>query len=235
LENLTSDIVNYHNQLNYGNLVDKAYNILEELAVTLQLKPGSIWSEIELSKIIDIGRTPTREAVKKLELTHVFKIVPRLGIEVSEVRLEEFYLQMEVRTVMEKMIAIRAARFSTPEEKEHFKALARRYEEANEIKDPVKSVRIDNEFNNYVAECSRNPFLTSSIMPLHALARRLYFMQYMTQPELTTLINQAHIDLMYAIAEGVPDRAAEISDRLLECIEKLTRSNFNLQMTYRML
>lgn len=231
MENLTTDIVAYHNGLKYGNLVDKAYNILEELAVTLQLKPGSIWSEIELSKMIGIGRTPTREAVKKLEMTHVFKIIPRMGIEVSAVRLEEFYLQMEVRVVMEKMIAIRAARFSIPEEKERFRDLARRYEEATRNKDAVKSVRIDNEFNNFASECSRNPFLTTAILPLHALARRLYYMQYHAQSELTELINRAHIDLMQAIAEGLPEKAAETSDRLLECIEKLTRSNFSLKIS----
>ena len=40
--------------------------ILEDLIVTLKLPPGSLWSEEALSERIGIGRTPVREAVKRL-------------------------------------------------------------------------------------------------------------------------------------------------------------------------
>src|SRR4051794_17611798 len=40
---------------------------LEDMIVTLELKPGTVWSETELSERLDLGRTPVREALKRLE------------------------------------------------------------------------------------------------------------------------------------------------------------------------
>ncbi len=42
------------------SLSDQAYEILEEMIVTLQLPPGQILTETTLSELIGIGRTPMR-------------------------------------------------------------------------------------------------------------------------------------------------------------------------------
>jgi len=48
------------------SLANEAYIRLEEMIVTLELQPGSVFSEAELSRKIRIGRTPLREALQRL-------------------------------------------------------------------------------------------------------------------------------------------------------------------------
>ena len=40
-------------------LTDRAYRELEEMIVTLRLEPGAVLSETALSRMLDIGRTPS--------------------------------------------------------------------------------------------------------------------------------------------------------------------------------
>ena len=200
---------------------EQAYNILEEMIVTLKIPPGSNWSEKELSDLIGIGRMPVREAIKKLESSHLLMTIPRLGIHITEITLENFYLQMEIRRLIERLIATRAARFSTPAEREYFLKLADDYERATEENDTIRAVQIDNEFNEFVADCARNKFAKEALRPLHSLARRLYFMQYNIDKDLAKTINDAHCDLMRIISSGDEAASAKQSDYLLDQIEKL--------------
>ncbi len=221
--NKLKKILDYYNNKKYTSLSEKAYDMIEEMIVSLILKPGSFYSETELSDMIGIGRTPVREAIKKLENTYMVEIIPRRGIKIAEVRLEDFFLQIEVRRMLEKLIAVRAAKFSTPSEREKFIELANRYDKATNAGDEIESIRIDNEFNHFVADCSRNPFAKNALMPFHSIARRLYFMQYKVETDLITKINKSHSDLMRAISTGNTNKTSEISDALLNHIEDLIK------------
>ena len=54
--------------------------MLEEMIVTLQLPPGSLWSEATLSESLGIGRTPVREALQRLAEYHMVIVLRRHGI-----------------------------------------------------------------------------------------------------------------------------------------------------------
>jgi hypothetical protein len=55
------------NQHPRQDLADQARARLEEMIVSLELPPGSVWSEAQLSAKLHIGRTPVREALQRLE------------------------------------------------------------------------------------------------------------------------------------------------------------------------
>lgn len=46
---------------------EEAYEIIEKLILTSEIKPGEMVTETSLSERLNIGRTPVREALKKLE------------------------------------------------------------------------------------------------------------------------------------------------------------------------
>lgn len=219
--------IDYYANKKYSNLTDKAYDILEEMIVTLELKPGQTYSETELSNLVNIGRTPVREAIKRLEQTHTLSIIPRSGIMISPVRLEECFLQMEVRIMLEKLVAVRAAKFATPNERAFFLDLAARYQKATESEDNLAAIRIDNEFNHFTADCARNVFAKSALMPLHPMARRLYYMQYNIDKDLTKKINQSHMAVMQAISEGNEQNALKETEDLIRNIRLLSVSTMD--------
>ncbi len=214
--------IDYYNNKAYTNLTNKVYDILEEAIVTLELKPGQVCSETELSQFTGIGRTPVREALKKLEMAALIEIIPRHGINISKIRLEDCYQQLEVRTLLEPLIITRATKFSSPSDREHFLDLARRYKEANDAQDALSAIRIDHEFNLFVANCARNSFAKTAIMPLQSLARRLYYMQYYYNKEATLEINTTHWELMLKIASGDEKAVLKSLENLFNNIQVLS-------------
>ncbi len=71
-----------------------AYEKLEELIVTLQLKPGSSHSENSLQQLIGIGRTPVRESLQRLSREGLVEILPRKGIKITRVDYEGQFLRV---------------------------------------------------------------------------------------------------------------------------------------------
>ncbi len=67
------------------DLAGKARAALEQQIVTLELAPGSVWTEAEISQRLGIGRTPVREALQRLEGDYLVEIVPRLGVRITAI------------------------------------------------------------------------------------------------------------------------------------------------------
>ena len=161
--NSIENVKAYYATKSYTNLSQKAYDMLLELILSLVLEPDRLYSELELSTMIDVGRTPVREAVQKLQSNMLVDVIPRSGIKIAPLKLEDFYLQIEVRRVLEKLIVSRAARFATDAERQYIRELSGRYRAAAENKDDITSLRTDKEFHEYIATCSRNPFAKKAL------------------------------------------------------------------------
>jgi len=207
-------------------LADKAYDILEDKILKSKYQPGELISEKKLSDELGIGRMPIREAIKRLENAYLVKVMPHRGIMVTEIKMEEIFLQIEVRRLLERLIAKRAAKFSTSNEKKVFLDLADRYERITESGTSDQALEVDEEFNEYVAKCCRNSFAAASLKPYHAHARRLYYRQYYADTATIKEINKCHCNVMRAIASGDEDLAVKASDDLIDWIIKLYRDNY---------
>lgn len=204
------------------SLVEHAYKQLEEMLVTLEFPPNMFLSEEELSRRLNIGRTPVREAVKRLEVDGLIKVLPRRGLVVTEVDVEQELLLLEVRRELERLVARRAAVHSTKEEKRRLVELADAMEEAAQSGDQITYVRLDKEFNDLVVNAARNPVAKRAIAPLHTAHRRFWFIHYQYRTENLPRGAARHAALMRAIATGDSGAAAMASDELMDLIEDLT-------------
>src|SRR5918994_1778862 len=90
-------------------IADHAYQELRHRIVTLQLRPGTALREDELMADLGIGRTPLREAVKRLSHESLVAIQPRRGTFVSEVDAADIVHITEVRAELEGFAAELAA------------------------------------------------------------------------------------------------------------------------------
>jgi DNA-binding GntR family transcriptional regulator len=206
-----------------GSLTDRAYTDLEEKIVTLRLAPGSAVSEAELSGILGIGRTPIREALQRLAREGLVMILPRRGIVVSEINVGRQLRLLEVRRELERLIARSAARRATEAERGRLRELAGRFETAAQANDDVTFMRTDREFNSLCSEASHNEYAAGAMSLMHSLSRRFWYFHYKQAADMP-LTAKLHADIARAIASGDADRAAKASDRLIDVIEKFTRS-----------
>src|SRR5437868_5253498 len=68
-----------------GRLTDLAYEQIEEAIITLRLAPGTSVSELQLSEMTGIGRTPIREAIQRLAREHLVVVLPQRGLLVPQI------------------------------------------------------------------------------------------------------------------------------------------------------
>jgi len=205
------------------SLTDRAYAEIEEMIVTLRLAPGGAVSESELSALLGIGRTPIREALQRLARERLVAIFPRRGIFVTDINVTSQLRLLEVRRELERLIAKSAARRATAEERERFRALAAAFESAAKANDDVTFMRIDRDFNVFCSAASHNEFAAGAMSLMHSLSRRFWYLHYKQAADMP-LTAKLHADIARAIAAGDEERAAKASDRLLNLIEKFTRS-----------
>lgn len=208
-------------------LADQARVQLEELIVTLELAPGSVWSELQLSEMIGIGRTPVREALQRLQSVYLVKVLPRLGAQVTDINVSEQLLLLDVRRVLERLIAENAARHATPEEREQLLQMAVTLE-ALVDSDVLKFLRCHYDIKRFTAACARNVFAASAIAPTHSLSRRFYFLHYRRAHDLPVAARH-HAKVIRAIALGEEARAGAAADELMDYVEALTRATVTLK------
>ncbi len=199
-----------------------AYRLIESMIVTNELAPGSKISEISLSKKLGIGRTPIREALKRLSFEGAIKIVSRSGAFVSDIDLLEQLAMIEVRKGIENVLAGRAARFAGEKERNRFLELARWFDNVAESADGHAFVDADREFNALVVATARNKYAAQAIAPIEAQTRRFWYLHFKHFGDLARVC-QLHAQLARRIADNDEAAARLCSDKIVDYAEEYTR------------
>ena len=205
------------------SLTDRAYRALEERIVTLDLAPGSVLSEAQLSEQLEIGRTPIREALQRLAREGLIVILPRKGILVSDINPSKQLLVLEVRREIERMMARAGAERRSDDERQAFLEIAEGMENAARDNDDIAFLRFDNDFNVLLARASHNEYAVGAINLLNGLSRRCWYLHYKKAADMP-LVARLHASVARAIAEGNADAAANASDALVDYVETFTRA-----------
>jgi len=210
-----------------ADLADQARARLEEMIVSLELEPGSVWSEAELSAVIKIGRTPVREALQRLEADHLVRILPRHGAQITEINVVAQLLLLELRRELDRLIAVNAARRSTAHERARLLTMAERLESLNADGDDIwPYLREHYALKHFLAECARNPFVARAVMPCYAMSRRFYYLHHRQARDLATATRH-HAAVIRAVAVGDAKKAADASDKLMDYVEEFTRATLS--------
>src|SRR3954463_8280540 len=94
-------------------LADRAYTALRDQIVTLAIPPGAPINEDALGRSLQMGRTPVREAIKRLALENLVTVFPRRGTFASEINITDLAHVSDVRVQLEGHAAHRAAQRAT--------------------------------------------------------------------------------------------------------------------------
>jgi len=209
-----------------ASLTERAYRMLEELISTLQLPPGSALSELALSQRLGIGRTPIREALQRLVRDGLVVVLPRRGVLVSEINLRTQLRLLEVRRVLEKLMAGLAAERATEGERREFAEIAAAMRRAAEQEDDISFMRLDGSFNQLIAQAARNEFAMRSMGLMHGLSRRFWYLHYKQVADLP-LAARLHADVADAIARRDAEAAEKAAADLVDYIESFARKTLD--------
>jgi DNA-binding GntR family transcriptional regulator len=200
-----------------------AYERIEEMIVTLELHPGAAISEAELSALLQIGRTPVREALHRLAREHLVSILPQRGVLVCEIDIKRQLRLLETRREVERLIARCAARRATEPERQRFAELADEFDAAGRLDDETRFIRADKEFNDLSLRAARNEFAAGAMGLMHGLSRRFWFLHYRQAAD-TPLMARLHGELARAISQRDESAAARALEALIDHNEAFTKT-----------
>lgn len=81
-----------------------AYRVLKDNIMSLELKPGELLSESDLSEKLSISRTPIREVIMKLKSEHLIEVKPQAGTYVSLIDKDIIKEAIFMRKLLEKEV-----------------------------------------------------------------------------------------------------------------------------------
>jgi DNA-binding GntR family transcriptional regulator len=205
---------------------DRAYAELRERIVTLRLAPGTVLREDELMSELAIGRTPLREAVKRLALENLVAVQPRSGTYVTGVDAADIVHISEVRAELEAHAAELAARRLDDELRGRFRALLDRVGSAERGAGQDALMTLDEAIHRLVWEASRNPYLAETLERYFVLSLRVWYVVLDRVPGLgTAVLDHAH--LIEAILTGDADRARALMHEHVEAFERAIMAAFD--------
>jgi DNA-binding GntR family transcriptional regulator len=185
------------------SLADKAYHEIRGLIVSLELAPGAVIDERELIERLAIGRTPVREALRRLAHERLVEVYPRRGMFVSGVDVRELARLSEVREVLEPEAARLAAERATDVDREELGALLEELDAGGS-----ELIDLDERIHRAVYRAAHNDLLEATLEQYYVLALRIWSIALDRAHELEEAVEE-HRALLEAIQTGDGDRAAD--------------------------
>jgi DNA-binding GntR family transcriptional regulator len=172
----------------------------------LSLPPGAVIDEVALQEELQLGRTPIREALKRLALEKLVTIVPRRGMFVTEIGITDLRHLYEVRIELEALAARLAARRGA---ERHWQRMAAALEQVGTLNDHDALIAIDGVCHEIMYEAAGNDFLSDTLNTLYALSLRLWYFVLADIADMhdTVLEHRAILD---ALRAGDEDAAAAL-------------------------
>jgi DNA-binding GntR family transcriptional regulator len=183
-------------------VAERAYVDLRDRIVTLQLPPGTVLREDELMKDLGMGRTPLREAVKRLALENLVEVQPRRGTFVTAVEAADIQGVTEVRAELEGYAAELAALRLAPETRARAEALVSEIEALDGAGDQVQLMRMDERIHRFIWDAAHNPYLTQTLERYFTHSLRIW---YLVLDRVPTLGHAVHDQTQ--LLEAILDRS----------------------------
>jgi len=206
------------------SLSEQAYAEIRDRLVMLDIRPAASINEQQLSHELGLGRTPVREALKRLELERLVATFPRRGTFATDVHITDLAHLSEVRVLLEPVAAAHAAERARPAERASFVAQADALAALDTETAPSRDlIRTDLGIHRAIYEAARNPHLRDTLVRYDNLATRIWCLVLDRIPVVASHV-QEHVPLLRAIAAGDADRAADLAREHVEGFEREVRS-----------
>jgi len=186
-----------------ASLADQAYHAIRGLIVSLELAPGAVIDERQLVERLAIGRTPVREALRRLAQERLVEVYPRRGMFVTGVDVRELARLSEVREVLEPEAARRAAERATDADRRELGALLVELDTAG-----GELMALDERIHRAVYRAAHNDLLEATLEQYYVLALRIWSMALDRAHDLEEAVEE-HRALLEAIRSGDAERAAD--------------------------
>lgn len=153
----------------------KAYWILAERIIRLDLPPSSVLHDRDLTNEIGIGRTPIREALQRLSVEGLVTHYPHRGMVVSDITATNTRDIYEFRMLIDSEAVRLAAMRRSDEEAAALVTMGQQLSEFAAGENVDDYIRMDREIYDCLGRACRNAYIAETIPRILNLHLRLWF------------------------------------------------------------
>ncbi len=190
------------------NLSEKAYIAIKEMIMDGRLKQGEGISINAMTEILDISRTPITNACQKLEYERFLTILPKQGVIVNSLTIDDIREIYELRAAIESYSAKRAFEHIFEEDIEHLRKSIRKQTEYAQNGNVYEFMREDIHFHKFILEKYNN---TQFLTIINTLYDRSFMASLKSGEKKGRLLNnlEEHLKIIEALEEKNRDKFVE--------------------------
>ncbi|MCV7133863.1 GntR family transcriptional regulator [Mycobacterium hodleri] len=193
------------------SFADRAYLAIRDKLIMLDIRPNEAIVESALAAELQFGRTPVREALKRLEVDRLVVSYPRRGTFATGVDVADLRHISQIRVNLEPVAARTAAEAASPATREQLSRLADDTDALDVAGiDSDELMRWDLVVHRAVYRAAGNPHLEDVLVRYDNLATRIFCLFLDRLPTVATHVGE-HARLLRAIAAADGDAAAAIA------------------------
>lgn len=149
---------------NKNSLKTSTYEYIKHKIITCEYEPGMFLNEELLCSEIGVSRTPVRDALSRLEQEGLIKILPKKGVMISPLSINDMNMTYEFRLLLEPYIIKNYGYMLNTDELLRYYHL---FADDNLVKDQELSAATDDEFHMWLIEASPNTYFKQSYIAIH--------------------------------------------------------------------
>ncbi|MDB5899538.1 MAG: GntR family transcriptional regulator [Ramlibacter sp.] len=148
---------------------------LRQMLVEGRVAPGAKLNERELSELLNVSRTPLREAIKMLAAEGLVELLPNRGAIAVSLTESDVQNTFEVMAGLEAMSGELAAQRITPEELAEIQAMHFEMMAAYTRRDLSAYYSINARIHDAISQAAKNPVLATVYQQVNARLQALRF------------------------------------------------------------
>lgn len=185
-----------------GSLVDSAYRTMRAKILDNAWPPGHRTLEQELALELGMSRTPVREALIRLANEGLVEVIPRHGMRVLPVSVDDMRDIYAVLTALESMAAeLAAQRKPTAAQLKPLADASRAMDRAVRSNDMDAWAEADEQFHRHLIELSGNQLLIDAVLNCWDRAHRARMVTLRMRPKPVNSTRE-HMDVLERIRAG---------------------------------
>ncbi len=183
----------------YLPLRDVVFNTLRQAILKGELEPGERLMEVQLANKLGVSRTPIREAIRKLELEGLVRMVPRKGAEVASITEKDMRDVLEVRTALDGLaVQLVCDKIKKSDIKELVDA-NKEFEKSISTKNLTLIAEADETFHDIIYKITENQRLIQMVNNLREQMYR-YRLEYLKDENTHPKLVKEHEDIIEQLA-----------------------------------
>ena len=206
------------------SFADQAYLVIRDKLIMLDIRPNAAIVESELAAQLKLGRTPVREALKRLEADRLVVSFPRRGTFATGVDVADLRHISQIRVNLEPVAARTAAESASSAVRAILLELADRTD-ALDVDNIGRHelMRWDLRVHRTIYRATGNPHLEDVLVRYDNLATRIFCLFLDRLPTVARHVGE-HTALLRTIAAGDGAAAAEIALHHVTGFEEAVRA-----------